>query len=167
MLYTRPTTTTTLRHSTVAENKLSRMTSFTSADVQLAAPNGADKKTVAYFYDSDVGNYAYVAGHPMKPHRIRMAHSLIMNYGLYKKMEIYVSSITPCKQYLRFVSPLRLSQYAGSLRRRFFFFKGAAATATTHSLLTGFTARQTGYQSRNDSIPYRRICRVPEESNAR
>ncbi|KAL8810631.1 MAG: hypothetical protein Q9200_002423 [Gallowayella weberi] len=48
-----------------------------------------DKKTVAYFYDSDVGNYAYTAGHPMKPHRIRMAHSLIMNYGLYKKMEIY------------------------------------------------------------------------------
>ncbi|KAL8936401.1 MAG: hypothetical protein Q9211_004210 [Gyalolechia sp. 1 TL-2023] len=48
-----------------------------------------DKKLVAYFYDSDVGNYAYVAGHPMKPHRIRMAHSLIMNYGLYKKMEIY------------------------------------------------------------------------------
>ncbi|KAF2812878.1 uncharacterized protein BDZ99DRAFT_507084 [Mytilinidion resinicola] len=46
-------------------------------------------KKVAYFYDSDVGNYAYVAGHPMKPHRIRMAHSLIMNYGLYQKMEIY------------------------------------------------------------------------------
>jgi acetoin utilization deacetylase AcuC-like enzyme len=35
-------------------------------------------------------NYSYVAGHPMKPHRIRMTHSLIMNYGLYKKMEIYV-----------------------------------------------------------------------------
>lgn len=52
-----------------------------------------DKKLVAYFYDSDVGNYAYVAGHPMKPHRIRMAHSLIMNYGLYKKMEIYVCLI--------------------------------------------------------------------------
>jgi histone deacetylase 1/2 len=47
---------------------------------------------VAYFYDSDVGNYAYVAGHPMKPHRIRLAHSLIMNYGVYRKMEIYVSS---------------------------------------------------------------------------
>ncbi|KAK9463849.1 uncharacterized protein V1516DRAFT_668861 [Lipomyces oligophaga] len=46
-------------------------------------------KRVAYFYDSDVGNYAYGAGHPMKPHRIRMAHSLVMNYGLYKKMEIY------------------------------------------------------------------------------
>lgn len=50
-------------------------------------------KKVAYFYDSDVGNYAYVAGHPMKPHRIRMAHSLIMNYGLYSKMEIYVRTL--------------------------------------------------------------------------
>ncbi|KAL2843485.1 hypothetical protein BJY01DRAFT_193275 [Aspergillus pseudoustus] len=46
-------------------------------------------KRVAYFYDSDVGNYAYVSGHPMKPHRIRMTHSLVMNYSLYKKMEIY------------------------------------------------------------------------------
>lgn len=27
----------------------------------------------------------------MKPHRIRMTHALIMNYNLYKKMEIYVS----------------------------------------------------------------------------
>ena len=42
-------------------------------------------------YTADVGNYAYGTGHPMKPHRIRMAHSLIMNYGLYKHMEIYVS----------------------------------------------------------------------------
>ncbi|KNG89149.1 histone deacetylase RPD3 [Aspergillus nomiae NRRL 13137] len=47
------------------------------------------KRRVAYFYDSDVGNFAYVSGHPMKPHRMRMAHSLILNYGLYKKMEIY------------------------------------------------------------------------------
>ena len=27
----------------------------------------------------------------MKPHRIRMAHNLVLNYGLYRKMEIYVS----------------------------------------------------------------------------
>ncbi|KAK0939640.1 histone deacetylase [Friedmanniomyces endolithicus] len=51
------------------------------------APSQPSK--VAYFYDSDVGNFAYNAGHPMKPHRIRMAHSLIMNYGLYKHLEIY------------------------------------------------------------------------------
>jgi histone deacetylase 1/2 len=54
------------------------------------ATNGTRGKKVAYFYDSDVGNYAYVAGHPMKPHRIRVAHSLVMNYGCFKKMEIYV-----------------------------------------------------------------------------
>lgn len=39
----------------------------------------------------DIGNFYYGSGHPMKPHRIRMAHNLILNYGLYKKMEIYVS----------------------------------------------------------------------------
>ena len=72
------------------------MTSLSFPPVDLtAAPTAGNKKTVAYFYDSDVGNYAYVAGHPMKPHRIRMAHSLIMNYGLYKKMEIYVR-LFPC-----------------------------------------------------------------------
>ncbi|KAI9801933.1 MAG: histone deacetylase [Piccolia ochrophora] len=64
------------------------MASFAPLD-QPVVNGTSDRKRVAYFYDSDVGNYAYVAGHPMKPHRIRMAHSLIMNYGLYKKMEIY------------------------------------------------------------------------------
>jgi histone deacetylase 1/2 len=59
------------------------------------ASNGVRSKKVAYFYDSDVGNYAYVAGHPMKPHRIRVTHSLVMNYGCYKKMEIYVSDEPP------------------------------------------------------------------------
>lgn len=53
------------------------------------ALGSSSPKKVAYFYDSDIGNFAYVAGHPMKPHRIRLAHSLIMNYGVYKKMEIY------------------------------------------------------------------------------
>jgi len=47
------------------------------------------KKSVSYFYDGDVGNYYYGAGHPMKPHRIRMTHNLLLNYGLYRKMHIY------------------------------------------------------------------------------
>lgn len=47
------------------------------------------KKKVCYYYDADIGNYYYGQGHPMKPHRIRMAHNLILNYGLYRKMEIY------------------------------------------------------------------------------
>ena len=29
----------------------------------------------------------------MKPHRIRMTHNLLLNYGLYRKMEIYVSIV--------------------------------------------------------------------------
>ncbi|KAI4639586.1 histone deacetylase [Alternaria ventricosa] len=61
----------------------------TTGSSSLSNGVASQPKKVAYFYDSDVGNYAYVAGHPMKPHRIRMAHSLIMNYGLYTKMEIY------------------------------------------------------------------------------
>jgi histone deacetylase 1/2 len=67
------------------------MASIAPLDPVPAKLTSSNKPKVAYFYDSDVGNYAYVAGHPMKPHRIRLAHSLIMNYGIYKRMEIYVS----------------------------------------------------------------------------
>lgn len=38
----------------------------------------------------DIGNYYYGPSHPMKPHRIRMAHNLILNYGLYEKLQVYV-----------------------------------------------------------------------------
>ena len=27
-------------------------------------------------------------GHPMKPHRLALTHSLVLNYGLYRKMEV-------------------------------------------------------------------------------
>ncbi|KAG1674871.1 Histone deacetylase Rpd3 [Nymphon striatum] len=47
------------------------------------------KKRVCYYYDGDIGNFYYGQGHPMKPHRIRMTHNLLLNYGLYRKMEIY------------------------------------------------------------------------------
>lgn len=43
---------------------------------------------VAYFYDPDVGSFYYGPGHPMKPHRVKMAHSLILHYGLYRQMEV-------------------------------------------------------------------------------
>lgn len=51
--------------------------------------SGKQPRRVCYFFDSDIGNYHYGPGHPMKPTRIRMCHSLVMNYGLYKKMEIF------------------------------------------------------------------------------
>jgi len=51
--------------------------------------DGEAKKRVCYFFDSDVSGFHYGPGHPMKPTRIRMCHSLVMNYGLYKRMEIF------------------------------------------------------------------------------
>lgn len=54
---------------------------------------GRSKKKVNYFYDSDIGNFAYEAGHPMKPQRVRMTHSLVMRYNLYTKMEIHVRTL--------------------------------------------------------------------------
>lgn len=47
------------------------------------------KQRISYYYDHEVGNFYYGQGHPMKPHRIRMTHNLLLNYGLYKKMAIY------------------------------------------------------------------------------
>ncbi|KAJ7552424.1 hypothetical protein O6H91_06G054700 [Diphasiastrum complanatum] len=54
----------------------------------LASGPEGQKKKVVYFYDSEVGNYYYGQGHPMKPHRIRMTHSLLVHYGLHQKMDV-------------------------------------------------------------------------------
>lgn len=43
---------------------------------------------VSYYYDPEIGNFYYGHGHPMKPHRVRMAHSLIVRYGLYHHLEV-------------------------------------------------------------------------------
>ncbi|KAJ9123887.1 histone deacetylase (class I) Clr6 [Naganishia vaughanmartiniae] len=49
--------------------------------------NGA--KRVCYYYDHDVGNFSYGIGHPMKPHRMRMTHNLVLNYGMLDQMQVY------------------------------------------------------------------------------
>ena len=46
------------------------------------------KRKVSYFYDPNIGNYHFGPNHPMKPHRIRMVHNLLINYGLCKKLRI-------------------------------------------------------------------------------
>ena len=38
---------------------------------------------------AEIGNYHYGQGHPMKPHRVRMTHNLVVNYGLYREMEVF------------------------------------------------------------------------------
>ncbi|GAA5959901.1 hypothetical protein JCM8115_004897 [Rhodotorula mucilaginosa] len=63
---------------------------------------GENKSRTCYFYDSDIGNYHYGPSHPMKPHRIRMTHSLVMNYGLYKKMEIFRAKPATRKEMAQF-----------------------------------------------------------------
>nr|QVX32609.1 HDAC3 [Platynereis dumerilii] len=47
------------------------------------------KKKVVYFWDPDVGNFHYGPGHPMKPQRLAVTHSLVHHYGMYKKMMVY------------------------------------------------------------------------------
>ncbi|MCD9645618.1 Histone deacetylase 6 [Datura stramonium] len=48
----------------------------------------ATKRRVTYFFDPYIGDYYYGQGHPMKPHRIRIAHNLVCHYYLHQKMEI-------------------------------------------------------------------------------
>lgn len=46
--------------------------------------------TLTYTTTADVGAYTYGLGHPMKPHRIRVAHELISAYGMLDKMHVLV-----------------------------------------------------------------------------
>mmetsp|Transcript_37899 Transcript_37899/g.74558 ORF Transcript_37899/g.74558 Transcript_37899/m.74558 type:complete len:439 (+) Transcript_37899:50-1366(+) len=66
--------------------------------------NKKDNKRVAYFYDEQVGNFHYGPTHPMKPHRVRMTHSLCLSYGLYKHMEIFRPQLISEEEMTRFHS---------------------------------------------------------------
>lgn len=46
-------------------------------------------RRVSYYYDPNIGNYHYATGHPMKPLRVRMTHTLCTNYGLYRHMDVF------------------------------------------------------------------------------
>jgi histone deacetylase 1/2 len=86
------------------------------------------KKRVCYYYDGDIGNYYYGQGHPMKPHRIRMTHNLLLNYGLYRKMEIYRPHKATMEEmtkyhsddyvkFLRSIRPDNMSEYTKQMQR--------------------------------------------------
>jgi len=87
-----------------------------------------NNRRVCYFYDGNVGNYYYGQNHPMKPHRIRMTHNLILNYGLYKKMQIYrprhatEAEMTKFHSddyidFLRLVTPDNMNEYSKQLMK--------------------------------------------------
>jgi len=44
---------------------------------------------VDYFYDAQIGNYHYGEGHPMRPHRVRLTHHLVVEYGLYRHVNVF------------------------------------------------------------------------------
>lgn len=70
------------------------------------------KQKICYYYDGDTGNYYYGECHPMKPHRIRMAHSLLVNYGLYKKMQVY----TPYRPEVSEMTTFHADEYVNFLK---------------------------------------------------
>ncbi|KAI8442390.1 hypothetical protein MSG28_005908 [Choristoneura fumiferana] len=81
---------------------------------------------VAYFYNADVGNFHYGPGHPMKPHRLSVTHSLVLKYGLHKKMQVYkpyrASAHDMCRfhsedyiEFLQNVTPQNIQTYSKDL----------------------------------------------------
>ena len=77
---------------------------FTMSTTSTAGSGGAVKRRVSYFYDPEIGNYHYGQGHPMKPHRVRMTHNLVVNYGLYRKMDVFRPKLVSAAQLTRFHS---------------------------------------------------------------
>ena len=82
---------------------------FLHADYSMACKHCVNAVQVAYFYDPEVGNYYYGTGHPMKPHRVKMAHSLIVHYGLASQMEVRSYTSRLCKHMMRHPGDLAFS----------------------------------------------------------
>ncbi|OIR57430.1 MAG: histone deacetylase 3 [Amphiamblys sp. WSBS2006] len=47
------------------------------------------ERKVAYFFNEKTFNYHYGKGQPMKPHRLALTHSLVLEYGMHTKMRLY------------------------------------------------------------------------------
>lgn len=52
-----------------------------------------------------MGRFHYGKEHPMKPKRICMAHNLIVNFGLYKYLDVYVSRQASKEEMSKFHDP--------------------------------------------------------------
>jgi hypothetical protein len=59
---------------------------------------------VAYFYDDEIGRFIYAPHHPMKPHRVRVAHQLICGYGLTETMHCFLPRLATRDDMTRFHS---------------------------------------------------------------
>jgi histone deacetylase 1/2 len=101
---------------------------LTDQAAEKGSSGSSTKRRVSYFYQSDVGLYYYGPGHPMKPHRLRMTHQLILAYGLYRKMEVYRPKPSTDYQiqqfhsdeyvdFLKNINPNNMKQYANGLQK--------------------------------------------------
>ncbi|EFP09707.1 hypothetical protein GCK72_025252 [Caenorhabditis remanei] len=63
------------------------------------------RRRIAYYYDANIGNYYYGVEHVMKPNRIRMAHHLILNYGMYRHLGIFRPFPATVEEMSRFHNP--------------------------------------------------------------
>ena len=86
------------------------------------------KRRVCYFYDPEVGNYHYGPGHPMKPHRLSVTHSLVFNYNLHNKMTVFKPSLASDQEitkyhdedYIKFlqrINPVNIPNFSKYLTR--------------------------------------------------
>mmetsp|Transcript_19249 Transcript_19249/g.41624 ORF Transcript_19249/g.41624 Transcript_19249/m.41624 type:complete len:381 (+) Transcript_19249:3-1145(+) len=71
------------------------------------------KHRVSYFFDSDIPNHHYGPGHPMKPGRLKLAHNLVLSYGLYRKMDMFRPHRASAEEMAQFHSP----EYIDFIRR--------------------------------------------------
>lgn len=67
---------------------------------------------VSYYYDTDVGNFYYAQGHPMKPYRVRMTHNLLLSYGMLDRMDI----LTPPRASERDMTRFHADEYINFLK---------------------------------------------------
>jgi len=59
---------------------------------QMSGPLTGNKRT-AYFFQPEICNYYFGAGHPMKPIRLKLTHSLLVGYGLLPTLDVYRSHL--------------------------------------------------------------------------
>ncbi|CAL5222017.1 g4307 [Coccomyxa viridis] len=85
-------------------------------------------KRVGYFYDEELTNHNYGGGNPMRPHRVRLTHSLVENYNLNQRMLVHRPEARSkeqienfhCDEYVDFlnsVTPDNQDEYLLQMRR--------------------------------------------------
>ncbi|CCI40018.1 unnamed protein product [Albugo candida] len=93
------------------------------------------KTRVAYFYHPDEGHFYYGPGHPMKPHRMKLTHHLVVNYDLYRKMDVFEPHWASPEEikafhspeyidFLQRVTPTNQKEYAQELQKYCPIFDG-------------------------------------------